>query len=448
MADSVYDNGGIIGPTMSFSNNAQYVLGSTLTPQANTLIFIGSQTSNGVGTTAITNISFSLTGGETTANTLRPGDVVFVGFATGSTVDRSMTSNVKGSDSVNYTTLADLYSNDTYDTNLFLGYKVMSAIPDSYVSLRQGSFDVNDAYTVGIFAFRNANVSIPINSNVSTITTINSSNVNPVGVTPNTGNSLVLVFAASGLKMGAATFAEYSSPDLNNFKTTCSADDTTRSLMGMGYIRQGSTPAYVDPGAITMRIQPDAATFSSAAATVAIKPSDNTAFTFGNRKNSGIWNLDSVYDTMVPRNPKTFRYLKWTITQTKTANQLMQASEFVLQNNGIDISMTGTTVASSDPGQIPLVNEVPSNLVDNNTGTKYTTLYTTKPVIVTFDLGSSKTVTGYRWATANDNEQRDPADWTVEISSDGTTWQLVSTITAYSATAARRTYTRQWGFEG
>jgi hypothetical protein len=132
-----------------------------------------------------------------------------------------------------------------------------------------------------------------------------------------------------------------------------------------------------------------------------------------------------------------YRYVRWNITATKTASNLMQASEFVIQNVGVDVSMAGSTVTSNDAGQ---PGESPSGLVDNNTATKFCSLGTTGPWTFTIDLGSAKTFNGYRWATANDTEGRDPATWTVSVSNDGTNFTTKSTVTSYSATASRNTY--------
>jgi hypothetical protein len=139
----------------------------------------------------------------------------------------------------------------------------------------------------------------------------------------------------------------------------------------------------------------------------------------------------------------TFRYVRWNITAVKTAGNLMQASEFVLRLGSSDISMTGTTVTGSNAGQ---PGEGPSNLVDNNTGTKFCSTNTTAPWTFTFDLGSAKSFDGYRWATANDSVGRDPASWTVQTSTDNVNWTVRSTVTGFVATASRNTYVGPWSF--
>jgi hypothetical protein len=131
-----------------------------------------------------------------------------------------------------------------------------------------------------------------------------------------------------------------------------------------------------------------------------------------------------------------YRYVKWTVTATKTAANLMQASEFRVQSAGVDVSMTGSTVTSNDAGQS---SQGPSNLVDNNTATKFCALSSTGPWTFTIDLGSSKTFNGYSWYTANDFEARDPAAWTVSASTDGIYYVTLATVTSFTATASRNT---------
>lgn len=67
---------------------------------------------------------------------------------------------------------------------------------------------------------------------------------------------------------------------------------------------------------------------------------------------------------------QTVRYVRWRITAIRTGFNLVQMSEFVLRNAGADISMAGTTVTgpASQGGQSA------SNLVDNNTLTKFCSL--------------------------------------------------------------------------
>lgn len=162
---------------------------------------------------------------------------------------------------------------------------------------------------------------------------------------------------------------------------------------------------------------------------------------------SGFWYLREQYrSAQIAEWPfAAARYVRWKILSVRSgiSGELMQASEFVLQNGGVDISMSGTTVTASDAGQ---AGEVPSNLVDTLTTNKFCSLIYTSPWVFTFDLGSEKIFNGYRWATAGDATGRDPASWTVEISNDNLNWALKSTITGYVATTTRQVYVGPWTF--
>ena len=49
-------------------------------------------------------------------------------------------------------------------------------------------------------------------------------------------------------------------------------------------------------------------------------------------------------------------------------------------------------------------------------------------------------VRSYLFATANDHQERDPSDWTLEASADGTSWTTVDTRTGVSASSTRDSY--------
>ena len=157
--------------------------------------------------------------------------------------------------------------------------------------------------------------------------------------------------------------------------------------------------------------------------------------------------------TITPTNTKTptptptrpaFTYYRWQITQTKTTPpdaNCTQAAEFVFQIGGVDQSMAGVTV--TNPGGSNPVGETPPNLVDNNLTTKALDLnFVTNGNITNFifQFSIAKAFTGYRWATANDLESRDPKSWTVAGSNDGTNWTTLSTVSNFTATATRQTY--------
>lgn len=138
-----------------------------------------------------------------------------------------------------------------------------------------------------------------------------------------------------------------------------------------------------------------------------------------------------------------YRYVRWVITDLKnfsTANSV-QVSEFVLQDNGVDISMSGSTV--TNPGGSNPGSEGPSNLKDGSTSTKmldFNIKNSPFTSTVIFDMGSATIFNGYRWATANDAEERDPKSWTISGSNDGTNYTTLHTVTGFTATVTRQAY--------
>ena len=119
----------------------------------------------------------------------------------------------------------------------------------------------------------------------------------------------------------------------------------------------------------------------------------------------------------------------------------VQSAEFVFQIGGVDQSMAGVTVTNPN-GNNP-VGETPPNLVDNNLTTKALDLNFVSNGNVTnfiFQFSSAKSFNGYRWATANDEESRDPKSWTIAGSNNGTTWTTLHTVSGFVATTARNTW--------
>jgi hypothetical protein len=146
--------------------------------------------------------------------------------------------------------------------------------------------------------------------------------------------------------------------------------------------------------------------------------------------------------TPTPTRP-AYLYYRWQITQTKVTppdNNAVQAAEFVFQIGGVDQSMVGVTVTNPS-GNNP-VGETPPNLVDNNLTTKALDLnfVTNGLTNFIFQFSSAKSFNGYRWATANDFDTRDPKSWTIAGSNNGTTWTTLSTVSNFTATVARDTW--------
>ena len=156
---------------------------------------------------------------------------------------------------------------------------------------------------------------------------------------------------------------------------------------------------------------------------------------------SGIWNLQAVLEALSSVNYLTARYIKWEITgKVSNSTVYCQISEFKLQLDSVDISMSGATASSSDSY---VVSETPTQLIDGSTTTKLN--FDTLPTVsVTIDMGTATNFNGYDWATGGDTAtypERNPDDWNIYISNDGTNWTLVDTVTNASATTSNQTFT-------
>ncbi|MES2476574.1 MAG: autotransporter-associated beta strand repeat-containing protein [Verrucomicrobiota bacterium] len=130
-----------------------------------------------------------------------------------------------------------------------------------------------------------------------------------------------------------------------------------------------------------------------------------------------------------------FRFVPMKQRENPTVSGQVQISEFQFLRHGTPLSMAGVTV--NNPGGANPAGEGPSNLIDSNIGTKWLdgnerTVFFTFPAPVTVDA--------YRFATANDFQERDPSNWRLEGSPDNVNWVLLDRIDSFSATTARQTY--------
>lgn len=147
-----------------------------------------------------------------------------------------------------------------------------------------------------------------------------------------------------------------------------------------------------------------------------------------------------------------YRYLKWVITDTKNfsgANSV-QVAEFNIINSGTNISMT--SFSATNPGGSSPGGEEPPKVIDGNTGTKWldfniksgATSYTATLII---DMGTKKVFDSYRWCTANDATERDPKSWQLFGSNNNSTYTLLDTVSGYTATNNRFTYTESFALD-
>jgi hypothetical protein len=225
-----------------------------------------------------------LAGGRASAP--EDGDIVVIAVASGSNTSRSQA--VTG-----FTTIRSLYVSDSYDTNLWVGYKVMGSAPDTTVTI-PASGSTDDAQTVAIQVWRNAQFS----SSANTTSSAGAAAANPPSRSGNV-NDIIIAVVAGGHDAGEQT---YNSPDLGNFLTIGSSG-TFDSTIGMGSgVMTGTS---FDPAAFGFS-GTDSSFYTSAAVTIAFTPklnftaltSQNTTYYYGGSYgNLGVLGFTS-YDTL------------------------------------------------------------------------------------------------------------------------------------------------------
>ena len=96
----------------------------------------------------------------------------------------------------------------------------------------------------------------------------------------------------------------------------------------------------------------------------------------------------------------------------------------------------GTASASSNP----VANEAADKAFDGNTNTKWLGSSSTGWLQYTFPNSKAYTITQYRIASANDAPARDPKNWTLQGSNDGSTWTNLSASQSNQTFASRNTF--------
>lgn len=164
------------------------------------------------------------------------------------------------------------------------------------------------------------------------------------------------------------------------------------------------------------------------------------------------------------------KYWRLSITKLKnassspsnfTTNAAPQISEYDLygvNGNRLNLGLTfvkNAAASSLSAGQFTAFrgsnavsegsNEGPAKMFDGSTDTKFClggqVISESSPLVITLRLADdAAAVAGYLFASANDHEERDYADWTLETSADGIDWTTVDTRTGVSAGSARKTY--------
>jgi len=236
----------------------QHFLRATQQPSAGNIEYVGGQTQV-IGTSATT-VTFALTGGL--ASTPADGDVVIVSVAVTNNSDAAIGVVTSG-----YTEIAEIYANDSGDTNLSLSWKRMGSSPDASVVVTGKASTSNSGIAI-VQVYRGVDGATAFDVTATTATGIDSAIPNPTSITPTTAGALIVVAGASTHSRGSA--GTLSASYLSNFATLVDATGTfADGTSGMGHVAW--TSGAYDPAAWTLGAA-DSTLYSNASVTMALRP--------------------------------------------------------------------------------------------------------------------------------------------------------------------------------
>ena len=278
---SYFFNGGMIGSTLNFGATDQYIVGTTQV--RGNITYVGGNQLTSTSTLNIVVTLSGLTGGL--AATPAEGDFVLVVRAWASGAFQTSTTTT----SPGWTAFSSVWNGDNAnDINLDIYWKIMGATPDTNVILN-GHGATTQSSSILAYVFRGVDLTTPLD--VTSVSTNIGTTVlpNPAAITPVTTNSIIVVAGGGAHTNNQRT---YTAGYLNNFRTV-GRDSTNDSVAGIGWVPW--TSGTYDPAAWTWS-GTDQATFASASRTIALRPALITVPVYGNRKNSGMWNLKAEFD--------------------------------------------------------------------------------------------------------------------------------------------------------
>jgi hypothetical protein len=252
-------------------------------------------------------------------------------------------------------------------------------------------------------------------------------------------NGIGDVSASGSTSVTPAATATYTLTATNNDGTTTATATVTVAPPAISSFT--ATPTGIDPGqsstlawnvsgADTVMIDNGVGAVSASGST-GVSPAATTTYTLTASNAAG---STTATATVTIFQPGPYRYYRFVPVTLRTPSEnMVQISEFQMLMDGVRVA--GAT--ASNPGGNTPGSEGPAQANDNNVDTKWLD-FNIKPLVL--DFGTTTDVNGYRWATANDSDGRDPVSWRVEGSHDNTNWKILDTKTAQTVPTARKTY--------
>lgn len=207
---------------------------------------------------------------DLTGLSLQQNDLVIVAFTeAGATGDADLDLTMTTAD---YTQVADLFSDDTIQTNFAVFYKFMGATPDT-TAVANGSGDAQNGAVAALQVFRGVDTTTPMDVAATTNTGTGGFSPDPPSIDWSTAGVWVVIAGGSGTTVGAG--GVYTNPTgYTTNAVSLAQNDTNDATAGMGYNSSPSDPE--DPGVMT-HSGTDSANFSWAAVTMALRPAAGAA---------------------------------------------------------------------------------------------------------------------------------------------------------------------------
>lgn len=215
--------------------------------------YVGGKTADGAVTSYTVSLT-DLTGGLASAPAA--GDIVIVTHCLAGSSDFNMEVTTSG-----YVEVADIYSADTYATNLGVFYKVMGGTPDTDVTLTSSGTSTWGR-CVSIHVWRGVDTTTPMDVTATTATGANSGQPNPPAITPTTGGAVIVVAGGA-----ADTSSITLTSSLDNFRTETNDPGTFAASVGLGSVSWtggsydppawgGVVSSFASWAAVTMALRP------------------------------------------------------------------------------------------------------------------------------------------------------------------------------------------------
>lgn len=308
-----------IGYLPNFDNSERYSTGTTT--ENLTARFVGGQAFTSTGTTGTLTTNFSLTGGY--RDNVKENDVVIV--AVSISADTLVAPNIVTS---GYVPAATLYSDDGFDINLLVAYKVMGSTPDTSIAISHTG-NINYGLAVAIHVWEGIDTTTPLDVAATTATGIDTAIPNPPAITPITNNSVILACAASGHNDAAELYS--AAPATFSNLVTDGISESFDGMVGIASNTGAVALAEVDPGNFSIAFT-DVNTYSWACVTLALRQGGTkTIPTFGNYKNSRLFTQRDVYETNLQQTVGP-RVIDYAITATNGTNTTTEI-ELTVPNN-------------------------------------------------------------------------------------------------------------------